>query len=326
VIGVALIGTGFWGAQLAAAARRAGLDLVCCFSRDAEKRRAFAERFGCEPAPTLEDALGRPGVRGVILATPNDTHEEQAVAAAARGVHVFVEKPIAHLLPAGRRIRDACERAGVVLAVGHCFRRLGAARRTKELVDEGRLGRVVLAEANFSLPGSFGPEAWRWYRARNAGGPLLQLGIHHADTLAYLLGPIVRTTGKLRRVVTEAEIDDVGVATLEFASGALGALTGSYVSPRTLSLRLFGTDAVLDYQTDMAVWPQADQVDAATTVAVGGDRVAFDHRDVLAEELAEFARCARDGGQPETGAEEGLAALEVILAAADGGRVDAGHT
>jgi predicted dehydrogenase len=306
-VNVALVGTGFWAQQLAAAAARAGLQVTACYSRSAERCRAFAERLGCRAAASLEEALDE--VDGAILATPNDTHAEQALAAAARGVHVFVEKPIADTLADAERIRDACAAAGVRLAVGHCFRRLGAARRTKEVVDAGALGRVVLAEANFSLTGTFPEGAWRRYRSRNRGGPLMQLGIHHVDTLAYLLGPIERTTGVLRRVATDAEIDDVGVATLEFASGALAALTGSYVSPRTFSLRLLGTDGVLDYRADLSVWPHAQRVDQATTLTLDGDPVEFEQRDMLAEELAEWAR----GDEPETGAAEGLAALKVIL-------------
>ena len=96
---------------------------------------------------------------------------------------MFVEKPIADTVEAAERMRDACTEAGVLLMVGHAFRRLGAARRAKALVDEA-LGTVVLAEANFSLTGKLPPTAWRAQRARNPGGPLMQLGIHHVDTLA----------------------------------------------------------------------------------------------------------------------------------------------
>ena len=313
--GIAVIGTGMWAPRLAAAARRAGLRLVACYSRDETRRRDFADRFGCEAAPALEDAIGHPEVEGVVLATPNDVHEEQTLVCAERGRHVFVEKPIADTVEAGERMRDACAEAGVTLMVGHAFRRLGAARRTKQLVDDGALGRVVLAEANMSLPGSFGPGAWRWYRDRNPGGPLMQLGIHHADTLAYWLGPVRRAAGRFARVATEAEIDDVGVVTLEFESGALGALTGSYVSPKTMSLRLCGTDAVLDYRSDFSVWPDAPALDGVTTLTLDGDPVEFEERDMLAEELAEFGRCAAGAGEPETGAAEGLAALGAILEA-----------
>jgi predicted dehydrogenase len=280
---VALIGAGMWAPRLAAAAGRAGLELV--EGDDAE---------------------------GVLIATPNDAHAENAIEAAAAGRHVFVEKPIADTVEAAERIRDACVEAGVVLMVGHGFRRLGAARRAKELV--GELGTVVLAEANFSLPGKLPPTAWRAQRARNPGGPIMQLGIHHVDTLTYLVGPVTRTTGRFAHVHTDAEIDDVGVATLEFESGALGVLTGSYVSPHTFSLRLLGSEGVLDYRADLgAVWPDATRVDEVSTLTLDGEPVEFEPRDMLAEELAEFAAAARGEGVVETGAAEGIAALRVIL-------------
>jgi UDP-N-acetyl-2-amino-2-deoxyglucuronate dehydrogenase len=312
---VALVGTGMWAPRLAAAARRAGLDVVTCFSRNEASRHEFAERFGAVPAATLEEAIGHPDVDGVVLATPNDVHEDQALACAERGRHVFVEKPIADSVEAGERMRRACADAGVTLMVGHAFRRLGAARRVKQLLDDGALGRVVLAEANMSLPGSFKPEAWRAQRARNPGGPIMQLGIHHVDTLSYWLGPVRQAAGRFVHVHAAADIDDVGVVTLEFESGALGSLTGSYVSPKTLSLRLLGTDAVLDYSTDFSVWPDAQALDRVTTLTLGDEPVEFEERDMLAEELDEFGRCIRGEAVPETGADEGIAALAAVLGA-----------
>jgi predicted dehydrogenase len=212
----------------------------------------------------------------------------------------------------------ACAAAGVTLMVGHAFRRLGAARRVGELVAEGALGRVVLAEANLSLPGALTPDKWRAHRDRNPGGPLMQLGIHHVDTLASWLGEPVAASGRFAHVAAEADIDDVGVVALEMASGSLAAVTGSYVSPKTFAIRLSGTRAVLDYRADFSVWPDAQRLDAATTLTLDGAPVAFDERDMLAEELAELARCVRTGSAPETGAAEGIAALRAIRGALEG--------
>jgi UDP-N-acetyl-2-amino-2-deoxyglucuronate dehydrogenase len=315
--GIAIVGTGMWAPRLAAAAGRAGLRLVTCFSRDEGRRGEFAERFGCEPAESFEAAVEHPDVEGVLLVTPNDVHEEQALACAESGRHVFVEKPIADSTEAGERMRRACAEASVTLMVGHAFRRLGAARRVKELLDDGELGSVVLAEANMSLPGSLKPEAWRAHRKRNPGGPIMQLGIHHVDTLSYWLGPVERAWGRFAHVETDADIDDVGVVTLEFESGALGSLTGSYVSPKTLTLRLLGTEAVLDYRTDFSVWPDAQKLDGVTTLTLSGEHIHFEERDMLAEELAEFGRCVRREAEPETGANEGIAALAAVLHALD---------
>jgi predicted dehydrogenase len=315
--GVAIVGTGMWAPRLASAAERAGLELVICFSRDEAGRTAFAERFGCDSAATLDAAIVHPRVEGVVLATPNDVHEQQALGCAEHGRHVFVEKPIADTVEAGERMRRACAEADVALMVGHAFRRLGAARRVKQLLDEGALGRVVLAEANMSLPGSFKAGAWRAERERNRGGPIMQLGIHHMDTLAYWLGPVRRASGRFAHVHTAADIDDVGVVTLQFESGALATVTGSYVSPKTLSLRLLGSEGVLDYRADFSVWPDAQALDRVTTLALNGEPADFEERDMLAEELGEFGCCIRGEMEPETGADEGIAALSAVLEALD---------
>ena len=319
-VGVALVGTGTWARRIAAAVvRTPSLRLVSCFSRDAEKRAAFARDVGCEPAASFEGAIDDPRVEGVLLVTPNAVHRDQAVACAERGRHVFVEKPIADTLADGHSIRAACESARVTLLVGHCFRRLGAARAVERLLADGALGAVVLAEANFSLPGTLTPDTWRFYRRTCPGGPLLQLGVHHADTLQHWLGEAKSVQGSFARLVTDAEIDDVGVAVAALESGARATIASSYVSPKTFSIRLLGTDAVLDYVTDMAVWPAAERMDAATRLTLrtrGSTReVEFEPRDMLVEELEEFARCVRGEARPETGAEEALAALALVLAA-----------
>jgi len=322
-VGVALIGTGMWAAQIAAAARRAGLRLVTCFSRDADRRRAFAEQAGCGAAPSLRVALEHPDVEAALILTPNDTHADIALACAERGLGVFVEKPIADTVEDAERIASACADAGVTLMVGHAFRRLGAARRVGELIAAGDLGHVVLAEATFSLPGVLTPDKWRASRDRNPGGPLMQLGIHHVDTLASWLGEPIAASGRFAHLYSDADIDDVGIVTLQMASGSLAAVTGSYVSPKTFAIRLSGTRAVLDYRADFSVWPDAKRLDAVTTLTLDGEPVAFEERDMLAEELAELGRCVRTGAAPETGAAEGIAALRAIrtaLEAAEGDR------
>jgi predicted dehydrogenase len=321
-LGVALIGTGMWAGQIAAAAARAGLRVVTCFSRDTERRRAFAERIGCGAAPSLEVALDHPEVEAALILTPNDTHAEIALACAERGLGVFVEKPIADTVEDAERIASACADAGVALMVGHAFRRLGAARRVGELIASGELGHVVLAEATFSLPGVLTPDKWRASRERNPSGPLMQLGIHHVDTLAAWLGAPVSASGRFAHLHSDADIDDVGIVTLRMGSGSLAAVTGSYVSPKTFAIRLSGTRAVLDYRADFSVWPDARRLDAVTTLTLGGAPVAFEERDMLAEQLAELGRCVRSGAVPETGAAEGIAALRAIRAALEASESD----
>jgi len=319
-VGIAMIGTGMWAKRLVTALKRTPeLNLVTCYSRNEGNRNEFAAAHGCEAANSFVEAITHPDVQGVLLLTPNGTHAEQTAACAEHGKHVFVEKPIADTLVDGHFMQTTSQNAGITLLVGHAFRRLGAARKVKQLLDEEALGRVVLAEANFSLPSRLTPDKWRYYRDTCPGGPLMQLGVHHADTLQYWLGPAQQVMGSFARLATDAEIDDIGSVQIEFKSGAKGVLNSSYVSPKTFYLRLYGTEANLSYETDMNVWPQADKMDAATTLTLQtkSDRqvIQFEERDMLVEELEEFARCVRGETTPETDAEAGLQALQIIRGA-----------
>jgi predicted dehydrogenase len=311
----------FAGQVAKAAARTPAVELITCFGRDQARREAFVAEAGCEAAGSFEAAIEDPRVEAVLLVTPNFTHAEQAAACAARGKHVFVEKPIADTLADGAAIAAACEEAGVALLVGHGLRRLGAARAVRRLVEDGALGHVVQADLNFSLTGTLKPESWRYRRETCPGGPLLQLGVHHADTLLYWLGPAARVQGSFARLVTEAEIDDVGVALVDLESGARATIASSYVSPKTYTARLLGTEGALDYTTDASVWPRAELLDGATTLrlrtAEGTRDVPFEPLDPLAEELDELARCVRGEAEPETGAAEALAALAIVLGAVE---------
>ena len=300
--GIAIVGTGMWAPRLAAAAQRAGLEIVTCHSRSEEKRTAFAERFGCAAAASLEEAIGHPDVEGVVLATPNDTHEEQALACAARGRHVFVEKPIADTLEAGERMRDACADAGVALMVGHAFRRLGAARRTRELIDAGRARRGRARRGEHVAAGQL--QARRLARA-SARATRAGRSCSSASTTS-TRSPTGSARSRARaarfaHVHADADIDDVGVVTLEFRSGALGVVTGSYVSPKTLSLRLFGSEGVLDYRTDFSVWPDAPGARRRHRADPERRAGRVRERDMLAEELAEFGACIRGEAAIETG-------------------------
>src|SRR4030042_726294 len=195
-VGIAMLGLGRWSRQLAKAIVRVGsLRLLTCYSRTVETRRKFAEEFGCEDAASLEAALGHPGVEAAFIAAPSHAHPELTLACARHGIHVFVEKPLANTLAEARQMASACQERGLVLMVGHEMRRLGSSRAMKQVLDSGRLGRVVAATAVETLAGTFQPDNWRCHRDTNRGGALMQLGIHHLETLMYLLGPVAAGQG-----------------------------------------------------------------------------------------------------------------------------------
>jgi predicted dehydrogenase len=321
---VAALGVGGWGRTLAdAAARGTGLTLVACTSRSAENRAAFAQKYGCRDLPSYEAVLKDPEVEGVVITTPHSVHAEQVVAAARAGKHVFVDKPFTLTLADARRATEACRRAGVVLAVGHQRRRQAASRVLKRLIDEGALGKIAQLEGNFSADGGFvmvRPGFWRAVPEETPGGAMTNLGIHHVDTYQYLLGPVARVMALSRQVaLTGVEIKDVTSILFEFASGALGYLGTSWVhANRTETIAAHGTDA--------QAWHEANgtKLFIARRGQAEREAVPLTPVDPLVEELAEFARCIREGKRPEIGGEHAstnIAVLEAIVASIDSGRV-----
>jgi predicted dehydrogenase len=322
LVRAAAVGVGGWGRVLAdAAGRDTGLALVACTSRSADNRATFAKAYGCRALPSFDAVLADPDVEAVIITTPHSLHAEQVVAAAAAGKHVFVDKPFTLTLADAHRATDACRRARVVLAVGHQRRRQPASRALKRLLDEGALGRAAQIEGNFSANIGFTltPDMWRTVRAETPGGPMTNLGIHHVDTYRYFLGPIARVTAFVRRVaLTGVEIDDATSILFEFASGSLGYLGTSWVhANRTAVITVHGTEA--------HAWHEADGTQLFLARRGHPERAAVPLTpvDPVVEELAEFARCVRDGAKPEVGGEEAtenIAVLEAIVGSAQTGR------
>jgi predicted dehydrogenase len=266
----------------------------------------------------LEDST----IEGVVVMTPNRDHRKQVVAAATHGKHCLVTKPIATSIEDGAAMIRACEEAGVVLAVGHQSRREPALGRLKELLVAGDLGTPVLVECNISTGVGLGIQSdqWRWTRDECPGGPLIQLGIHHIDTIQYLLGPIVCVQGWQRRVLVRADIDDLTCTLLEFEGGLLGYLGSSYSSSQACWIKVYGTVANAHYDQHLGLTLSQDSWErgpARETRAMGMELEA--PIPTMREEVAEFAECVRTGKKPDIDGVQALRNLAVVLAAVQSG-------
>ena len=322
---LAPVGLGRWARVLARGAQRGGvIELVSCFSRDEGKRRDFCAEFGVgRSAATYEDLLADDEVEGVLVTTPNDTHRPLIVQALEAGKAVYVDKPIAHTVADAVAIADAAAASGRAFAVGHSARRLAGCREMRRWIDDGSLGEVSLAEANFSNERGLEltPQTWRWHADRSPGGSLIQLGSHHTDNLQYLLGPVRTVTAHARRLHTRAEIPDAVMCICEFASGALGYVGTGWASPGVYTINLQGTKANLRYDLDFTHWNASHEADDHSTLHSQGygeserSRVDLPRTDMFREQLEEFALAIRGEATVEVGAAEGIRALAVVEAA-----------
>jgi predicted dehydrogenase len=193
----------------------------------------------------------------------------------------------------------------------------------KRWIDDGRIGQISLAEANFSNERGLEltPQTWRWYADKSPGGAFIQLGVHHADTLQFLLGPVKSVTAHARKLYTKSEVPDAIMAILEFESGPLAYIGTGWASPGVYSMNLLGTKANLQYDLDFTHWDESHQADDWSTLKsqfygeAERQPVELPRTDMFREQLEEFGLACRGQAQVEVGATEAVRALGVVRAA-----------
>ncbi|MDO8586675.1 MAG: Gfo/Idh/MocA family oxidoreductase [Armatimonadota bacterium] len=309
-VGLGIIGVGGFGAGMAEKIHQSEkLRLLACYDISAEMAEKAAEKYGCVAASSLEELVSQAEIEGVVVVTPNFAHREHVVAAARAGKHVFVDKPIANEIEDAYAMIDACGEAGVFLAVGHNFRRFGSQRKLKELIDEGVPGTIVAVEANFSHAGGMGltPQQWRYYADKAPALPLIQLGVHCADTLQHVVGPIAEVSSFMGHAAIPADNLDVTATLLRFENGTIGYLGSNYATPAVHYVNIYGTKANLysGFGSQLRVL-RSDR----TEEVIHGPNV-----DDRLEELEDFGECIRMGKRPEVDGEVGIRNLAVVLAA-----------
>ena len=306
---MALFGPGGFGYLRSKAMASSSLvDYAACYSPIEAERLACEAEFGAKAVTNESTIWDDPTIEGVVLATPNQIHLQQIRAAAGSGKHIFVEKPLAPTIAESREILELSTAAGVTLMVGHNARRRARIRMMKHFLDEGRLGQALVAEANNSHAGglSIQPGDWRWSPLNCPGGPLTQLGIHHVDTLMYLMGPVSRVSAWQRRLAVKAAIPDVSTTLLEFESGAVGYIGAHYAVQDTRYVFILGTEANVRWDRALGLVFEDE---------AGRESIALDEVDTIQEEIDEFALCIATGAKPEVGGLEALTAVAVIEAA-----------
>lgn len=182
-----------------------------------EARQDVEARFGVPTYDHLEDALDDDGVDLIVLATPNDVHAPQAIAALEAGKHVVVDKPIGLNRSEADRMIAAARRAGRLLTVFQNRRWDGDYLTVRKLLDEGALGNLLNLELAWTQYGR--PRGWR-SEAAHGGGKLFDLGAHLIDQALQLVpAPAERVYTRLQTGVWDTDVEDHAHCVLTFADG-----------------------------------------------------------------------------------------------------------
>jgi predicted dehydrogenase len=246
---IGMVGYGFMGRTHSNAFRQAPkffdvpyepvLKAVC--GRNRARAEAFAQNWGYELVETdWRKLVERKDIDVIDVASPNDTHAEIAIAAAQAGKAVLCEKPLGRNAAESKAIVEATEKAGVPNMVWYNYRRVPAVMLARELIAEGRLGRVFHYRAQFLQDWTIskdvpqgGEGLWRLDAKVAGSGVTGDLLAHCIDTAIWLNGPIASVTGMTETFIKErphnltgkvekVEIDDASAFLARFGNGSLG--------------------------------------------------------------------------------------------------------
>ncbi len=290
MIRAALVGFGWWGQHIS---RRLALDPVVELAGVVTPE--LAGKTSVEGLPVFPDyaaALDSSAVDAVILTSPNHLHEEQAVAAATAGKHVFCEKPLALTGAGATRIVAAAEQAGVVLGVGHERRWEPAMAQLAAMVREGALGTIMHAEAAFSHDKLMGldPGNWRTKKALAPAGAMTGMGIHLTDALIGMFGEVELVQALTADRVLGWETGDLVTVQLGFRAGMTATLSAILATPHFMRFHVFGSTRWAEVRND--THPDTPGGAAHLTLSETGQPLAVtDHpwEDAVVANLAAFA-------------------------------------
>jgi UDP-N-acetyl-2-amino-2-deoxyglucuronate dehydrogenase len=328
-----IVGCGVIGPTHAEAVRGLpGVDLVAVCDCLPERAESLASRFGAAAYLDLAHMLDTEHLDVVSICTPSGYHGAHAGAAMQAGAHVVVEKPLEITRPAMDRVLAVRRQTGMKMAVISQHRFDPASVRVHDEVRAGAFGRLVLGNAHvlwWRSQAYYDSGAWRGTWNLDGGGVLMNQAIHAIDLLTWLLGRVTRVQACTDTLVHEMATEDVAVAVLRFASGALGtvaATTGAYPGVTTrveifgdqgsavieadalgyLHLRRQETEAPGAYgaaPSAAAARPQPGTAAQAAALAVTGHAL----------QIADMLRAVREDSTPLLEGEEARHPVDVIL-------------
>jgi len=296
-----------------------------------EKAEKLGTEFSVPWHTDVREVLARDEIDFIDVCVPSGLHGDVLIAAAEAGKHAICEKPLDITPQRCDEIIAAFKRSGTTLGGIYQHRFADGTRRTRAAIDAGRLGRITLGTCStpwWRTQGYYDSGEWRGTWELDGGGALMNQAIHAIDLLVWFCGPIRSVTARTALLAHERiEIEDVAVATVEFKSGALGAIQGTTAAYPGDAVRheIMGTDGMVHLESDrVTLWKLRDEVevDASTQetavepnegTGASSDPLAVSS-NVFTRNIDDIARSARDGTEPLVSGEQHKLAVEVICA------------
>jgi UDP-N-acetyl-2-amino-2-deoxyglucuronate dehydrogenase len=305
-----------------------GVEIVAVYGRQMAKASRLAGLHGGKAYDDLDQFLNHRPMDIVAIGSPSARHADDGIAAAERGLHVLVEKPLDVSTARADGLIAAAARAGVKLGVFFQDRLKPDVAQVKATLDAGTLGKPLLASGRvkwYRPPEYYRGVPQHGAKALAGGGALINQAIHTLDLLLYVVGPIARVHTRAATLLHDIEVEDTAVATFEFANGALGSFEASTAVFPGYARRVEITGSC------GTVLIEHDQISAVDLVpgSVGGASVpvatpaasAFNAASPLVADatphqriVEDFVRAIRSNGRPVCDGAEGRRSVAVIEA------------
>ena len=244
MLNTAIVGLGWWGKTLVKAARDFGAPIrfMRGVTLEPDTVRDFAAEHKIAIGASFEEVLADAKVQAVILATPHSKHRAQVEAAARAKKHIYCEKPFALSNADAAAMLDACQRAGIVIGVGHHFRLMPSMRVLGELMQAGAFGTIMHVEGNYSHDwlANVPADSWRSVVAESRAGGMTGMGIHVLDCFRDLVGPMQRISALSKARALKLPTGDTTAALIEFENGATGTLATTLKTPFDWRIAVYG--------------------------------------------------------------------------------------
>lgn len=299
------------------AIREAGGTVDAVMSSSKARAKTYADEQEIARSYNKLDALlADDAIDALYISTTNELHKEQTLAAAKAGKHLLCEKPLALTLADAKKMVAACKRAGVVMGTNHHLRNAGTHRAMREAIAKGRIGKPLFARVFHAVYLPPHLQGWRLKKPEAGGGVILDITVHDADTLRFVLNddPVEATAFAQQAGMAKKALEDGVMGTIAFSSGVLAQFHDAFtIKHAGTGFEVHGTEGSLVARNCMSQRPAGT---VTLQNADGAEDLPLDHENLYVRALNSFHAAAAGEGAPSATGEDGIWSLATGLAVA----------
>jgi UDP-N-acetylglucosamine 3-dehydrogenase len=286
---------------------------------DTDVARAIekAGKFDAKYYTDYREMLSNEELDGVSVCTFANIHRDIVIEAFNNGVNVLCEKPLASNVEDAQEMVKMGGKSNLILMAAFVYRFHEAVIKAKQLIEEGKLGKILMFRSRFAREFKGGGRTWFGKREPGGGGNLVDSSIHSVDIFRFVIGEIENVSARVSTYHSDFEVEDSGAILVQSTDGVIGCFEASWVTPISESvIEIYGSQGsiIIDY-----TFPSAGLMDFKSTEVKyktkgsnSWTKVELIGSDPFELETKHFVDCIANKKEPLVTGKDGLMALKVI--------------